>query len=666
MDGKAPAGIFSNGLLDNIFDNASDLSVKSILDRLIDIMSTDGGIAIDSTAETDLQVVDAGSGKVNIKAGVAYDKFGQRIVISADDSASGIVTGSVDLSSDVDLSVNHLIKIDIDNIGSIEIDCTANAVAPATTTIDEILAEINTAGFGTIAFRSDVGGNPITTGAYITIKSSTTGGSSEVEFVAPSATDATNEIFGLDEGAYPHTFVGGGGYQIPDDSTSYDVIIEYLSVNSVVGNFAGGFPTGSDPQYTQRDDSYAITIQLSSVGAINDTNQHELLLAQVSNTGGTLTLTEKRDLIFLRLKGVKQVDDTPPPAPTVVSLNTSVPTTGVSLNQGYIIPRWNSVTDPSGIREYIIRLTLTEESGTAVANAFPEEIAIQGFDSTLSELETSILRPLGNRYTVEVAAKDNSLGQNISPFTGFGSILVGGTDGDTENGGAVIRMPQITLTPAENSVFVDWPDINIDILGYEYAFTLNGAQPQFSGAIYETPNSEFTIQAAPGTKVQVRVRARLLNQNVTADISGDALAGGVLIGNNEKVISRDGMVVVNTSEGVAARFLGRRYLPNPATVARLVVNVLSLALNSAERGVIRVYRENAEDDAAIITFLTTGPVELAISQDLTAGQLIIDAFDTNETGVDQAAYTADLDIVYIEGQVQAPVTSGTEAANTGL
>lgn len=649
MPGKTPSGLFSTGLIDNIFPDHRDRVTASILERMIDLMATEGGLVIDSLADTDLQIVDAGGGKINVKAGVAYDKFGQRIYIAADDSASGLYVGTVDLSSPIDLSTNKNIKIDIDDTGAVQIDC--SGATPASTTIDEIVATINAAGFGTIAFRTDTAGNPSVTGSYIMLKSNTIGGSSEVEFVAPSANDATEEIFGLSEAGYPHTYVGGGGYTIPDDSTDYDVIIEYLSVESAVGNFESGYPTGSDTEYTLRDDSYKVTVQLSSVGPVSDDAQHELLLAIISNTGGILTITDNRDQIMLRLTGQKDTDATPPAAPVLVSLTAgTIPDTGIGgeLTMGYIIPRWEAVADPSGIREYILQLVLTEQNGGKVSDADPIEYTLQGFDHSASELQMKIERPLGDKYDVYVGAKDNSLSQNISPFTNMGNIQVGGTE--------ITTMPAITLKSITDGVLVDWADAPIDIMRYEYCYSEGSpaGRPRWEGSkSHTTRNSEFTITAAPGLEVQVRVRIRHLNMTLSNEESGQAIAGGTVIGRNEKVIPADGLSVLATDDGKTARFLKNVFLPNPATIVRLAVDVESLTLNSSSRGMIRIYRSNEEAGSVNITFAVAGMHEVELSAKFTAGWIVVDAFDSDESGGNQAAFTALLAIVYAEGQVSS-------------
>jgi len=662
MSGKIPSALFPTGLTDNVFKTHRDLTSDAVTDRLVDIMSTEGGLIIDSLADTDLQVVDAGGGVINVKAGVGYDKFGQRLYLAVDDSASGEYIGTVDLSSPIDLSTNYNVKIDVDDAGAAEIDC--RGATPAATTIDEIVAAINAAGFGTIAFRADSVGNPITSGDYILVKSATTGGSSEVEFVAPASLDATNEIFGLSEGAYPHTYNGGSGYTIPADSANYDVIIEYASVESVTGNFEGGYPTGGDTEYTRRDDSYNITVQLSSVGPINDADQHELWLAQVSNTGGTLTIIDKRGDIILKLKGQRQIDITPPPAPVLVSLtqeqiiNAGL---GVSNNTVNIIPRWEAVTDASGIREYIIQLVLTYRNGTTVANADPQEYTLQGFDTSLSELQVKIVVPIGDKYDVYVAAKDNSLSQNTSAFTNLGNIWAGSDDDANDS----VLMPLITMTPVTDGVLVDWADLTEVITAFEYCWAFDGKRPRWgSSQVGSTSNSEFVVTTSPGTEVGIRVRIRRANNSVSNEVEGSAIAGGTIIRSNEKVLPAPDLSVDATDDGKVARYQKQVYLPNSAKIVKLAIDVKTFARNDSARGLVRIYRDNAEAGSVNITFNATGQAEVEMTTaEFTAGFVTVDCYDSAESGSVQAAFTADLFIIYAEGLTEAPVQFSNQGAN---
>lgn len=304
--GNIPGSLYKTGSIDNLFDTNRGLVAAALLDRMVDMLSSDGGVLINSIADTGLQVIDGGGGTVDVKAGTGYDKFGQRIYLATDDTAGGLYTGTVDLTAGLDLSANKNVKIDIDDAGATEIDC--QGATPAATTIDEIVAAINAAGFGTIAYRSDAAGNIGDAGVYITIKSSTIGGSSEVEFVAPAANDATNEIFGLSEAAYPHTYTGGSGYSVPNDSASYNVVIEHLVVESVTGNFLSGYPSAEENTNVKQLDSYQITV--TPLSAVDSATEHELLLATVVNTGGLLTITDNRANIIMRMQGFDAVAST--------------------------------------------------------------------------------------------------------------------------------------------------------------------------------------------------------------------------------------------------------------------------------------------------------------------------------------------------------------------
>lgn len=302
MSKTIPGGIFSTGLIDNVFNDNKEAISQAILDRYVDFMCPDGGIVINNVAETGLQVIDQGGGKLAIKSGVAYDKWGQRIYIATDDAGSAVITGN-DLTGGIDLSTNKNIKLNVDEAGVVEIDCSSEAATTSSTQVYEIVEAINKAGFGTIAFRSDGAGNPDNSGQYISTKSSTVGQNSKIVFTAPSANDATSEIYGLDESAYPHNYVGTTvGHNVPANSEAYNVIIEYLAVRHAVGNFLAGYPVGDDTAYTQIKDSYKITITQDS--PVNNENQHELLLAQVMYDGDSMDITDKRGDSVMGVKWV--------------------------------------------------------------------------------------------------------------------------------------------------------------------------------------------------------------------------------------------------------------------------------------------------------------------------------------------------------------------------
>ena len=661
--GQIPKALFPTGLTDNVFNTHTGLLASAILDRLTDLMYSSGGVVIRTTSDTGLKVVDAGSGKISIKAGIAYDKFGQRIYIAADDAGSGIYVGTVDLSSNVDLSTNKLIKLDINNAGAVEIDC--QGATPAATTIDEIMAAINAAGFGSIAYRSDAAGNPITSGSYLTIKSATVGGASEVEFQAPSATDATAEIFGLDEGAYNHTYVGGGGYSVPDDSQTYNVIIEHQTVKSVPGNFEAGYPLVDGDQYTQQNDSYKVTV--ASTAPVSDSDQHELLLAQVSNTGGTLTITDNRGNVILRLQGYADADTTPPPAPTKVHLK-SLAAAGANSK---ISVKWNKVTDTSGIKAYKVKLELIEDDGVAVSPPEVEEVSTYSFDPQAATVSMRIVRPNGNKYQVYVAAMDDSLNQNLSPWADFGTVLNGLVSAGVEDVEEVIPIVPIgpaTMTPLDNAVNVEWEGSDT-AEAYEVAYTVDGGRPSFAqGNTQETSNPNIQIPASPGQEVKVAVRPINRDHSSAEQQEVQGIAGGAIIGSNEKQLTIMNKAVLATADGKAARELGRARLTNPADINELAAVISGIALNSSARGVIRAYRDNNEAAAITVVFTENGPEVLPMDESLQwdAGWVIFDAYDSAESGTSQAAFTMDGFVTYAEGQVQRAVTKSSTRNSSNL
>ena len=263
---------------------------------------------------------------------------------------------------------------------------------------------------------------------------------------------------------------------------------------------------------------------------------------------------------------------------------------------------------------------------------------------------------------VEVAARDDTLNKNLGAFVNAGEILVGGTDSASS-----VTMPTVTIDSIEGGVLLDWVDISIPspggIYNYEYAYTLNGTQPQWGGNVYTSTVSEVIIQAAPSTTIKAMVRARLLNMAVTSEKNVVGVAGGVIIGENAKTKDAFDLAVINTADGKAARFLKKVYLPNPAAITKLFTNISALAVNDSAAGVIRIYRDDAESDSVEITFTTTGVAELVITgANFSPGWVTIDAFDDDETGSNQAAFTAEtFGFTYIEGQV--PNTGSSQSSS---
>lgn len=120
--------------------------------------------------------------------------------ITASDVAR--ITGTVDLSSPIDLSSNYNLKFAIDSGNYIVVDC--RGATPSSTTLAEIITNINTAYGSTIAY--DVGG-------YLEIRSILTGDNGRIEFVPPISNDCINETLGLAEAPnYTYVYIGENAF----------------------------------------------------------------------------------------------------------------------------------------------------------------------------------------------------------------------------------------------------------------------------------------------------------------------------------------------------------------------------------------------------------------------------------------------------------------------
>lgn len=135
------------------------------------------------------------------------------------------ITGSKDLSNGIDLTSEYKLKISIDDMTAIEINCKTDAGDESDVKIRRILSNINTALSGEVAFESDINGN-IGHG-YITIKSLIFGENSKVRILKPSGNDATYDILGLSESQYPYD------YNINNTGEIYLPLYNSLSIGDV-------------------------------------------------------------------------------------------------------------------------------------------------------------------------------------------------------------------------------------------------------------------------------------------------------------------------------------------------------------------------------------------------------------------------------------------------
>lgn len=114
------------------------------------------------------------------------------------DAQAARVTGSADLSGTVDLSQQAKIELTIDAGAAMIIDCAG--ADPAATTLDEVVATINTAVSLDIASHN---------GRFITLVSPTDGAASAIVFGSPADGDATAILFGIG----PREFTGSAANQ---------------------------------------------------------------------------------------------------------------------------------------------------------------------------------------------------------------------------------------------------------------------------------------------------------------------------------------------------------------------------------------------------------------------------------------------------------------------
>jgi hypothetical protein len=166
----------------------------------VDIIDKDTGAV--STDSVNIDKV------IKLVAEVKEGTLGSGIAPSPDGAESAKITGTPDLSTPIDLSINYNIKIDVNKTGSpVIIDC--RGADPANTTLAEIKTAINGAGFGVIATDDGSG--------HLVVTSPTTGVDSFLNFTpptsAPSGGDCLTEILGLvEDPLYDYEYNGDAGF----------------------------------------------------------------------------------------------------------------------------------------------------------------------------------------------------------------------------------------------------------------------------------------------------------------------------------------------------------------------------------------------------------------------------------------------------------------------
>lgn len=141
------------------------------------------------------------------------------------DKNNAQVTGKVDLSAGINLTINYNLRIGIDGSDPVTINCKTDAISVISVKIQEIIGRINTALGDGIAAETGVDGD-LGTG-YITIKSLTVGTTSRVRILKPTANDATFQILGLSESRYPF------GYNWSNSGKIYLPVYNSLSIGDV-------------------------------------------------------------------------------------------------------------------------------------------------------------------------------------------------------------------------------------------------------------------------------------------------------------------------------------------------------------------------------------------------------------------------------------------------
>jgi len=138
--------------------------------------------------------------RIELEVQVTKGTAGAGVAPSLTGGDAATITG-IPVITTVDLSTNYNLKFDIDESGSpVTIDCRGGT--PSATTIAEVIALINAAGFGVIATNDG--------SDHLVITSTTVGGDSHVTFYPSTADDALNDLLGLTIiPNYEYDYVGG-------------------------------------------------------------------------------------------------------------------------------------------------------------------------------------------------------------------------------------------------------------------------------------------------------------------------------------------------------------------------------------------------------------------------------------------------------------------------
>lgn len=141
-------------------------------------------------------------------------------------------------------SNNFNVKLGIDGFADLEIDVTGdNGANPGSYTGASIVAEINAA-LGALHVSLTNVASFVNGQIKLTGPDNSLGKNSEIRILAPSGDDATNEVFGLSETAYPYSIIGIGGIAILDRAR-IDVGAQFLLFDVVQGQTVTEEPLAS-------------------------------------------------------------------------------------------------------------------------------------------------------------------------------------------------------------------------------------------------------------------------------------------------------------------------------------------------------------------------------------------------------------------------------------
>jgi hypothetical protein len=157
------------------------------------------------------------------------------------------VTGSIDLSTGIDLSQERFLRLAIDGSHLAEMDCAGPN--PAQTTLNQIRDAINNA-FAALGVATAIASH---NGQFLRLASPTTGFNSSIAFQRPAAQDATTRLFGsvlsfyTGQDAQPARVTGQRDLSAGVDLSQRSMLQLRLGSSSAIINCAGTDPTQTRP-----------------------------------------------------------------------------------------------------------------------------------------------------------------------------------------------------------------------------------------------------------------------------------------------------------------------------------------------------------------------------------------------------------------------------------